>query len=85
MFIATTEVFPVQSEFQILVAAADDIHALTGLVVWNTERASVSGENVLAGLGVRIKSSDRGYIHYIKSMASIVPLSSGNRFGKTIS
>jgi hypothetical protein len=74
MCIATTEIFPVQSEFQIFIAAADDIYALTGLVVWNTKKASSPGENVPAGLGVRIKSSDRGYIHYIKAIANNAPL-----------
>ena len=68
MCIATTETFPIDSEFQILLAAADDIYDLTGFVVWNTRRVSSMEENVPAGLGIRIKKSDRGYIRFIKEM-----------------
>lgn len=68
MFIATTDIFPVQSEFQILVAAVDDIHALTGLVIWNTKRANTPGENVTAGLGIKIKNAAPGYYKYLASL-----------------
>jgi hypothetical protein len=85
MYIATTEIFPVQSEFKILLAAADDIYALTGMVVWNTKRANAPGENVPAGLGIRIKTSDRGYIHYIKDIANNAPLPLRNQVGRPLS
>jgi len=68
MYIATTEVFPVLSEFQILVAAADEIFALTGLVVWNTERTDAPGDNVPAGLGIRISAATDGYYKYIAAI-----------------
>jgi hypothetical protein len=68
MFIATTEAFPIDSEFQILLAAADDIFAMTGLVVWNTRMASLTEENVPAGLGIRISSADPGYYEYIAAI-----------------
>lgn len=70
MYIATTETFPIDSEFQILLAAADDIYDLTGFVVWNTRRKSSMEENVPAGLGIRIKKSDRGYLRFIKEMSA---------------
>lgn len=73
MYIATTEVFPVQSEFQILVAAADDIYALTGLVVWNTKRANAPGENIPAGLGIKICEAVPGYYKYIASIRKACP------------
>lgn len=87
MLIATTDMFPVQSEFQILLAAADDIFSLTGLVVWNTKRESPAGENVPAGLGVRIKRADHGYARFIKAVARqrLAPSGPGNRFWKTVS
>ncbi|MCX6554505.1 MAG: PilZ domain-containing protein [Candidatus Aminicenantes bacterium] len=85
MLIATTEIFPVQSEFKILLAAADDIYSLTGLVVWNTDRMSPPGENVPAGLGVRIKRSDRGYARFIRTTASHPLLPPGERVEKTVS
>lgn len=86
MLIATTDMFPVRSEFQILLAAADDIFSLTGLVVWNTKRESPAGENVPAGLGVRIKRSNRGYARFIKAVAHqrLEPSGPGNRFEKTV-
>jgi hypothetical protein len=87
MLIATTDMFPVQSEFEILLAAADDIFSLTGLVVWNTKRASPPGENVPAGLGVRIMKADRGYARFIRAAAHQRLLSPGfrSRCEKTVS
>ncbi len=74
MFIATTEVFPVHSEFQILLAAADDIYAITGMVVWNIKRANTAEENIPVGLGIRIKGADPEYAHYIKAIANTLPI-----------
>jgi len=85
MLIATTDMFPVQSEFQILLAAADDIFSLTGLVVWNTKRASPPGENVPAGLGVKIKRSDRGYARFVRAVAHQRLFPPANRVEKTVS
>lgn len=68
MCIATTEMFPLHSEFQILLAAADDIFALTGLVVWNTRKASRAGDGVPVGLGVWIKDASPGYYQYLGSI-----------------
>jgi len=79
MCIATTEIFPTQSEFQILIAAADDIYAVTGLVVWNMKRINGPGEDVPAGLGIRIKEAGPGYAHYIKTLANQAPLPLGCR------
>ena len=70
MCIATTEIFPLRSKFQILLAAADDIYALSGLVVWNSQKARPAEDNVTAGLGIRIEKSDRGYLRYITAMSN---------------
>lgn len=82
MYIATTEVFPVRGEFQILLAAAADIYAVTGMVVWNTKRPNVPGVNVPVGLGIRIKTSDQAYIRYIKTLGRNAPLLPGNQVRK---
>jgi hypothetical protein len=68
MHIATTETFPVTSEFQILLAAADDIYAVTGKVVWNIKKMTAAGENVPAGLGIKISGADPGYYKYIAAI-----------------
>lgn len=85
MRIATTEIFPVQSECQILIAAADDIYAATGLVVWNMKRANAPGVDVPVGLGIRIKEADPRYIHYIKAISNSLPLPHGDYIKKTLS
>jgi hypothetical protein len=58
----------VQSEFQILLAAADDIYALTGLVVWNMKRANVPEEDVPARLGIKISNATPGYYKFIAAI-----------------
>lgn len=68
MCIATTEVFPVQGEFQILIAAADDIYAATGMVVWNMKRAIAPGEDVPAGLGIKIREATPGYYKFFAAI-----------------
>jgi hypothetical protein len=78
MCVATTEIFRKRSKLQILVAAADDIYSLTGMVVWNTKRANMPGVDVPAGLGIRIKTSEPGYTYYIKAIANNRPLPIGN-------
>jgi len=65
MCIATTEVFRKRSKLQILVAAADDIYAVTGMVVWNMKREALPGKDVPAGMGIRIEDAASGYYKYI--------------------
>ncbi|MBN2399848.1 MAG: PilZ domain-containing protein [Candidatus Aminicenantes bacterium] len=78
MFIATTEVFPVHSEFQILLAAADDIYAMTGIVIWNIQGMNTAGDNVPAGLGIKIKGADLAYADYIKAIANTLRTAHSN-------
>jgi hypothetical protein len=73
MCIATTETFPVQSEFQILIAAADDIYAATGMVVWNMKRADAPGVDVPAGLGIRIRNATPAYYKFIAAIKKNQP------------
>ena len=68
MCIATTDIFPVRSEFQILIAAADDIYAATGMVVWNMKRVNTPGDDVPAGLGIKLKDATPGYYKFIRAM-----------------
>jgi hypothetical protein len=68
MCIATTDAFPAQSELQILIAAADDIYAVTGMVMWNMKRESAAADNVPVGLGIKIKDAAPGYYKFIAAM-----------------
>ena len=68
MCVATTEVFRKRSNLQILVAAADDIYAVTGMVVWNMKRADAPGVDVPAGLGIKISDATPGYYKFIAAL-----------------
>lgn len=68
MCIATTEIFRKRSKLRILLAAADDIYAVTGTVVWNMKREMLSGEDIPVGLGIRIKDAAPGYYEYIAAI-----------------
>lgn len=68
MCIATTEVFRKRNKLRILLAAADDIYALTGTVAWCAKRDSLHGEGVPAGVGVHIKESVPEYKSYVRSI-----------------
>jgi hypothetical protein len=68
MCIATTEIFRRRSKLQILLAAADDIYTITGTVVWNMKREMLPGDNVPAGMGIRIKDATPGYYKFIAAI-----------------
>lgn len=68
MCIATTEVFRNRSRLQILVAAANDIYALTGTVVWSAKRDPGTGEDVPAGVGIHIHEAEPGYKSFVRSI-----------------
>ncbi len=66
--IATTEIFRRRSRLQILLAAAADIYALTGTVVWHVRGKALPGVDVPVGIGVRIRDAEPGYYKYIAAM-----------------
>ena len=66
--IATTEIFPLQSELLIWIAAADDIFALKGLVIWNMNKDALTTEGIAAGIGIKIKEAAPEYAQYIKAL-----------------
>jgi hypothetical protein len=68
MCIATTGVFRKRSKLRILVAAADDIYALTGTVVWHMKKAGLFNEDAPAGIGVRIENAAPEYYKYITAV-----------------
>jgi hypothetical protein len=68
MCIATTEVFRKRSKLQILVAAADDIYSLTGTVIWKMKRDVIPGQDVPAGIGIRIDKANSEYYRYIAAI-----------------
>ena len=71
--IATTEIFPAQSELSIWIAAADDIFALKGLVIWNMKKKALAAEGIPAGIGIKIKEAAPGYAQYITAMMKNQP------------
>ena len=77
MCIATTEVLRKRSKLRILVAAADDIYALTGTVVWSAKRDPVPGEGVPAGVGIHIQEAMPGYKSYVRSILRTPPVAPG--------
>ena len=68
MCIATTRVMRKRSKLRILVAAADDIYALTGTVVWSAKQVPIHGEDVPAGVGIHIQEAVPGYKSYVRTM-----------------
>ncbi len=66
--IATTEIFRRRSKLQILLAAADDIYAVTGTVVWHMKGKALPGVDVPVGIGVRINNAEPGYYKYIAAI-----------------
>lgn len=75
MCIATTEIFPLQSEILIWIAAADDIFALKGLVIWSRNREVRAFEGIPAGVGIKIKESVPGYAQFIETLKKNRPTS----------
>ena len=73
MCIATTEIFPAQSELSIWIAAADDIFALKGLVMWNMNRSALAVEGIPAGIGIKIRQAAPGYAQYVTAMMKNQP------------
>lgn len=73
MHIATTEIFPLQSELLICIAAADEIFSIKGLVIWNMNEEILAFEGIPAGIGIKIKEADRGYAQYITAMLENQP------------
>jgi hypothetical protein len=68
MCIATTEIFRRRSKLQIMLAAADDIYAVTGTVVWNMKREMLSGADVPVGIGIRINDAEPSYYKYVAAI-----------------
>jgi hypothetical protein len=77
MFIATTEAFRKRSRLQILIAAADQIYTLSGIVVWKMKRTAIPGQDVPVGLGIRIETANPAYSRYVaavrRNSASVSP------------
>ena len=63
--IATTEIFPAHSELCILIAAADDIYPLTGVVVWNMKSASHDRRWRSGRSGYHGRAADKGRVSRI--------------------
>ncbi|MCU0235888.1 MAG: PilZ domain-containing protein [Acidobacteria bacterium] len=79
MCIATTGVVRKSSRLQILLAAADDIYAVTGLVVWKKKKQNPQGEEAPVGLGIQIEKAPRAYLKYLNAAGGGSPPSAKGR------
>ena len=68
MFIATTEVFPINSEVQILVGIADETYTVRGLVIWSQKWKNGNSNDVQAAVGVRILDAPAQYLNYVEKV-----------------
>ena len=73
MCIATTEIFRRRSKLQILLAAADDIYAINGRVVWHVKKRTMESESVPVGMGIQIEHAVPGYYKYISLLRKNTP------------
>ena len=65
MCIATTEAVRKRSRLQILLAADDEIYAVTGLVVWKQKKSDAQGGQAPVGLGIEIEKASPQYRKFI--------------------
>lgn len=80
MCIATTRVVRKNSRLQILLAAADDIYAVTGLVVWKRKKKEAQKEETPVGLGIQIEKASRDYFKFVSaSLRDATPAAKGRR------
>ena len=68
MFIATTEVFPINCEVQILIGIADETYTVKGLVIWSQEWENGASNDVQAAVGVRILEAPPQYLNYVEKV-----------------
>jgi hypothetical protein len=73
MSVATTEVLRKRSKLQIMLAAANEIFVVTGKVVWHIKKCGLHGENVPAGMGIRIEKASPEYLKFIASVKKGLP------------
>lgn len=66
MCIATMDTFPLQSELNIWIAAADSIFKLQGQVVWNMKKESTLAESIPVGLGIKLNTTGPEYERFLK-------------------
>jgi hypothetical protein len=67
MCIATTKLIRRRSRLRILLAADDNIYAVTGLVIWKSKRKDAQSDDAPVGLGIEIEKADPGYGRYVSS------------------
>jgi hypothetical protein len=69
MCIATTDILRRRSKLQILLAAADDIYAIRGKVVWHRRKKGASGDGVPVGMGIRIEHAVPEYFKFVSTIS----------------
>jgi hypothetical protein len=65
MCIATTRIQRRHSRLRVLIAAADEIYSISGLVVWHLRREAATRAEVPAELGILIEDAPPGYRRFV--------------------
>jgi hypothetical protein len=65
MFIATSEMFPINSEVSILLGIADETFSLKGLVMWSQKSSDTPSTDVQVATGIKIIEAPEDYFKFI--------------------
>jgi Tfp pilus assembly protein PilZ len=70
LFVATTEIFPVDSEVSILLGIADETFTLKGRVMWSKESNDDSTGEAGVATGIQIIEAPAQYLAFVDKMLS---------------
>ncbi|NIM13786.1 MAG: hypothetical protein GTO45_17080 [Candidatus Aminicenantes bacterium] len=70
MFVATSEVFPINSEVSILLGIADETFSLKGLVMWSQKRSDTPSSDVQVATGIKIIEAPEEYFNFVEKAQS---------------
>ncbi len=68
LFVATTEVLPVESEVSILIGIADETFTLKGRVMWSKESIDDSTGEAGVATGIQILEAPPQYLAFVDKM-----------------
>jgi hypothetical protein len=70
MFIATPEMFPINSEVSILLGIADETFSLKGLVMWSRKSPDTPSSDVQVATGIKIIEAPEDYFKFVEKAHS---------------
>lgn len=68
LFVATTEVFPVDSEVSIQIGIADETFTLKGRVMWSKENTDEATGEAGIATGIQLTEAPPQYIEFVDKM-----------------